>query len=179
MSPRPAPDLQLRRDQIIRAARTLAEADGWPAVTMRRLAGELGVTQPVIYSAVASRQDLIDAVALGGFADLAQALEAVAAAPAPLMQAYLDFAAEHPQVYEAMFSLSSGLGFATADAPAPLKRAFSRLLEVFPDRDDTRAEVAWSALHGLATLEASGRLRADQHRARVELLQRLLERPDA
>jgi AcrR family transcriptional regulator len=57
MSPRPAPDLDLRRDQVIRAARDLAEADGWPAVTMRRLAGELGVTQPVLYSAFAGRSD--------------------------------------------------------------------------------------------------------------------------
>src|ERR1700731_1630485 len=77
MSPRPAPDLDLRRDQVIRAARDLAESDGWAAVTMRRLAGELGVTQPVLYSAFASRQALIDAVALNGFSDVAAVLEAV------------------------------------------------------------------------------------------------------
>ena len=81
MSPRPAPDLDLRRDQVIGAARDLAEADGWPAVTMRRLAGELGVTQPVLYSAFAGRQALIDAVALNGFDDLAAALKAVEASP--------------------------------------------------------------------------------------------------
>lgn len=38
------------------AARHLAEAVGCPAVTMRRLAEELGLTQPVLYSAFASRQ---------------------------------------------------------------------------------------------------------------------------
>ena len=37
-------DLDLRRDQIIHAARDLAESDGWAAVTMRRLAAKLGVT---------------------------------------------------------------------------------------------------------------------------------------
>ena len=31
MSPRPAPDLDLRRDQVIHAARGLAESNGWAA----------------------------------------------------------------------------------------------------------------------------------------------------
>jgi len=174
MSPRPAPDLELRRDQIIHAARDLAEADGWPAVTMRRLAGELGVTQPVLYSAFSSRQALIDAVALAGFDHVAAALQAVEASPMARMRAYIDFAAAHPRVYEAMFSLPSGLAFATADTPEPLKRAFSGIRDAFPDADGTRAEVAWSALHGMATLQASGRLRAGQAEARLELAYRML-----
>ncbi|MET1007849.1 MAG: helix-turn-helix domain-containing protein, partial [Propionibacteriaceae bacterium] len=51
MSPRPAPDLEHRRDQLIRAARDIAESEGWAAVTMRKLAAQIGVTQPVVYSA--------------------------------------------------------------------------------------------------------------------------------
>jgi len=174
MSPRPAPDLNLRRDQVVRTARDIAEADGWPAVTMRRLAGELGVTQPVLYSAFAGRQALIDAVALAGFADIAAALEAVDATPRARMRAYLDFAAAHPRVYEAMFSLPSGLTFAADDTPEPLRHAFSALHRAFPDADGTRAEVAWSALHGLATLQAGGRLRPDQAEARFELAHHML-----
>jgi AcrR family transcriptional regulator len=164
MSPRPAPDLDLRRDQFIRAARDLAETDGWPAVTMRRLAGELGVT----------RQALVDAVALNGFGDIAAVLEAVDPSPMARMRAYLDFAAAHPRVYEAMFSLPSGLAFAADDTPEPLRNAFSVIYEAFPDADGVRAEVAWSALHGLATLQASGRLRADQAQARLELTHSML-----
>jgi len=174
MSPRPAPDLDLRRDQVIRAARGLAESGGWPAVTMRRLAGELGVTQPVLYSAFASRQALIDAVALSGFSDIAAALEAADATPMARMRAYLDFAAAHPRVYEAMFSLPSGLAFAADDTPGPLRRAFSGIRDAFPDGDGTRAEVAWAALHGLATLQASGRLRASHAQARLDLAHRML-----
>ncbi len=174
MSPRPAPDLDLRRDQAIHAASGLAESDGWPAVTVRRLAGMLGVTQPVLYSVFASRQALIDAVALSGFSDLAAALEAADTSPMARMRAYLDFAAAHPRVYEAMFSLPSRLAFATDDTPEPLHRAFSGIRDAFPDADGTRAEVAWSALHGLATLQASGRLRASQAQARLDLAHRML-----
>src|SRR6201994_4753497 len=174
MSPRPAPDLDLRRDQVIRTARDLAEAEGWPAVTMRRLAGELGVTQPVLYSAFAGRQALIDAVALDGFRDLAAALEAVAASPMPRMRAYLDFAAAHPRVYEAMFSMPTGLPFAAHDTPEPLHQAFAGIRDAFPDADGTRAEVAWSTLHGLAPLEAGGRLRASHVSARLDLVHDML-----
>ena len=178
MSPRPAPDLNLRRDQIVHAVRDLAEVNGWPAVTMRRLAGELGVTQPVLYSAFASRQALIDAVALNGFRDLAAALQAVDASPMPRMRAYLDFAAANPRVYEAMFSLPSGLAFAADDAPEPLHRAFSGIRDAFPDGDETQAEVAWSAWHGLATLQASGRLRTSHVEARLDVAHRMLTNQD-
>ena len=41
-------------------------------------------------------------------------------------------------------------------------------------RDGTRAEVAWSALHGLATLQEGHRLRPDQVQARFTLLHRML-----
>jgi AcrR family transcriptional regulator len=174
VSPRPAPDLDLRRDQLIHAARDLAEVDGWPAVTIRRLAGELGVTQPVLYSAFAGRQALIDAVALNGFEDLAVGLEAVDASPMARMRAYLDFAAAHPRVYEAMFSLPSGLAFAVDDTPEPLQRAFLGIRDAFPDGDGTRAEVAWSALHGLATLQASGRLRPSAAQDRLDVVDRML-----
>jgi hypothetical protein len=92
------------------------------------------------------------------------------------MRAYLDFAAAHPRVYEAMFSLPSGLPFAADDTPEPLHRAFSGIQDVFPDADGTRAEVAWSALHGLATLQASGRLRATHVQARLDLVHRTLAR---
>jgi len=174
MSPRPAPNLDLRRDRVIRAARDLAEARGWPAVTMRRLAGELGVTQPVLYSAFDGRQALIDAVALNGFGDLATALLAVDPSPMARMRAYLDFAAAHPRLYEAMFSLPSGLTFGADDTPESMKRGFSAISEAFPDADGTRAEVAWSTLHGLATLQASGRLRPSHVQARIDLTHRML-----
>jgi AcrR family transcriptional regulator len=176
--PRPAPDLNVRRELITRTARTVAESEGWTAVTIRRLAGDLGVTQPVIYSAFASRQAVVDEVALDGFTALAEALEAVPACSSARMGAYLDFAAARPQLYEAMFSLPSGLTFAAGDHPEPW-RAFAALRAAFPTTgddvgDNTRTEVVWSLLHGLATLEASNRLTPGQAQARLDLAHRMI-----
>lgn len=154
---------------------------------MRRLATEIGVTQPVIYSAFAEgRQAVVDAVALGGFGAIADALEAVDPEPLARMRAYLDFAANEPAVYEAMFSMPSGLTFgAEAEGEAgaeavtgaePLHRAFAAIQEAFPGPDDVRAEIAWASLHGLATLQISGRLPASRTDARLEHLHRVLTR---
>lgn len=172
--PRPAPDLQARRDQVVRAARDVAESEGWPAVTMRRLAAALGVTQPVLYSVFDGRQALIDAVALDGYRDLAAALEAAEPDSLPRMTAYLRFAAEHPRIYEAMFSMPTGLSFASDDTQQPLQQAFAAVQVAFPGDSGVQAEVAWSMLHGLATLEAGERLSAGNAAARLDLAHRLL-----
>lgn len=172
--PKAPPDLEERRDLVVRAAREIAEADGWPAVTMRRLAGALGVTQPVVYTVVSGRQALVDAVAVDGFGELAAALEAVDPTPRARMRAYLDFAAGRPRLYEAMFSLPSELPFAAEGRGDELRRAFAALEAAFPDPEGVRPEVAWAALHGLATLGGSGRLRPGEAEARFELAHALL-----
>jgi hypothetical protein len=136
---------------------------------MRRLATEIGVSQPVLYSAFAAgRQAVIDAVAIGGFAALAEALEQADAEPLKRMRAYLDFAFAQPHVYEAMFSMPSGLTFGGGDGPEPLRRAFAAILDAFSGSDATRAEVAWAALHGLATLQISARLPGSRTETRLE-----------
>jgi AcrR family transcriptional regulator len=177
MSPRPAPDLDLRRDRITRAARHIADSDGWDSVTMRRLAAEIGVTQPVLYSAFAGgRQAVVDAVALSGFTAIADALEAVEAEPMARLRAYLDFAVGQPRLYEAMFSMPSGLRFGGADGPEPLRRAFAAIRDAFPGADDTSAEVAWATVHGLATLQVSGRILEGSAEARLDYAHRMLTR---
>ena len=98
------------------------------------------------------------------------------------MQAYLDFAAAHPNIYEAMFSMPSDLRFGQ-DTHQPLTQAFAAIREAFPPHDedtdagDVRAEIAWAALHGLATLQASGRLPHERRHARLEAAHRMLTHP--
>jgi AcrR family transcriptional regulator len=138
---------------------------------MRRVATEIGVTQPVIYSVfTGGRQALIDAVALSGFDAIATALEAVPAQPMERMQAYLEFAASQPRVYEAMFLMPSGLEFGTGAGPDVLQRAFAGIRDAFPGPDVAEAEVAWASVHGLATLEISKRLPLGRRQGRLSLV---------
>ena len=63
-----------RRSLITATARALAEREGWDAVTTRQLSTEIEYSQPVIYKHFASMEDLIEAVAIEGFGELAEAL---------------------------------------------------------------------------------------------------------
>lgn len=168
---------------IVRTARELAEAEGWDAVTVRRLADRIEYSQPVLYSHFAGREAIVSAVAVEGFAELAQAMRHARAsgaadpaqAWAAVARAYAGFAAANPALYEAMFTLATDLPFARPEAPAPLKAGFGEIRDalapVAGERDPAMlAEVAWSALHGLVTLNQAGRLSAGQQDARLALL---------
>lgn len=161
-----------RRDRIVAAAREIAEADGWPAVTVRRLADTIGFSQPVLYGHFPDGRDgIIRAVALAGFARLAELLTE-AGDLGGICAAYLEFARARPATYEAMFSMPTDLEFARPTTPEPLRAGFGPLLAAAGD--ETRAEILWSALHGLANLSRHGRLRPDHAAARVETLIGLL-----
>ena len=68
-----------RRQLIVATARAVAEAEGWDAVTTRRLSTEIEYSQPVLYKHFSSMEQVADAVALDGYAELAEAIRAVGA----------------------------------------------------------------------------------------------------
>ncbi|MGD0700511.1 MAG: TetR/AcrR family transcriptional regulator [Trebonia sp.] len=171
-----------RRQVIVNAARELAEAEGWESVTTRRLADCIEYSQPVLYSHFEGKDAIVSAVALEGFGELAAILrnaregaDSPGAEPRAVASAYVEFARANPALYEAMFALRVDLMFAQSDTPAPLYAAFAELREALAplagDRDvDTFTEVAWSALHGLATLSQAGRLRPAFYDQRLAML---------
>src|SRR5262245_18964620 len=164
-----------RRQQILDAARTLAEDEGWAAVTSRRLADLIGYTQPVLYTHFAGgKTEIMRTVALAGFTELAAAMRAAVGrrtgvrAVSAVAGAYLDFAAAHPSLYEAMFQLPIDARFAQDDAETELHSAFDALAAVLGDgHDETASEVLWGALHGMSLLERAGRMRPEHHAHRI------------
>src|SRR5215468_11604943 len=68
-------DKQARRAQIVSAARRIAEHEGWPNVTVRRLSDEISYSQPVLYGHFDSREEILAAVAIEGFREIGLALE--------------------------------------------------------------------------------------------------------
>jgi AcrR family transcriptional regulator len=180
-----------RRRLIATTAREVAEREGWEAVTTRRLSTEIEYSQPVIYKHFASLDEITDAVALEGFAELATALREAreAAGPADAAGAvhavahrYARFATDAPALYDAMFSRRTRLRFGEAAVPE-LAAAFAELrAAVEPAAGDADvellAEAVWAALHGIVVLDRGGRLHPGQGAARIDLLvDRLVPRP--
>ena len=178
---RRARDRAAQRRLIATTARKLAETEGWEAVTTRRLSTEIEYSQPVIYKHFSGMDAVASAVAIDGFGELANTLSKARTAAEPdhalrrIAHAYIDFARNNPALYDAMFTRATTLHFAADDTPRELSAAFGELraaVEAIADQSDvdTATEVVWGALHGLATLSRSGRLRPEQEFERIELL---------
>jgi AcrR family transcriptional regulator len=169
-----------RHELILRTARELAETEGWDAVTTRRLSERIEYSQPVLYSHFAGKAEIVAGVALDGFRELTEWLRALPrtdprARLAAVARGYLEFAAQHPAVYAAMFTLDVPLTFAAIDSPEPPRAAFGVLRDALGTATsegdlETRTELFWSTLHGLATLTAGHRLRPEQAEELVALL---------
>ncbi|HZZ48464.1 MAG TPA: TetR/AcrR family transcriptional regulator [Pseudonocardia sp.] len=175
-------DRAAQRRLIVSTARRLAEAEGWDAVTTRRLSTEIEYSQPVLYKHFTGMEQIADAVAIDGFGELVDVTRAArlgagtaSDALARIAHAYLDFARDNPAVYDAMFTRVTTLRFAAQDTPPQLTAAFIELRQavglVADDNDaDSLTEVLWATLHGLVTLGRAGRLRPDYASERLQLL---------
>jgi len=166
------------RRALIEAALEHIERDGPKELSLRSVARRAGVSSAAPYRHFPSRDALLAAVAEEGFRTLAEGIrEAAAAHPDdPLARlreagvAYVLFAAAHPAHYSVMWA--PGL-FEQADHPSfrvAAADALSLLFDAITDcqhaglvRDDPLpqlAMVAWSGVHGLASLISNGQLSA-------------------
>ncbi|AUW41284.1 TetR/AcrR family transcriptional regulator [Rhizobium leguminosarum] len=169
-----------REERIVAAARAVAESEGWDAVTIRRLAKEIEYSQPILYSHFASRDAIVAAVAVEGFKELATVLrEAAGGAKGQreslmdVAMAYFAFALSRPALYEAMFILPTQLQFAEADTRSELRAGFDAIaaaVSPFSRHVEIVTETFWAALHGLAELERSGRIRPGMRDKRIALV---------
>lgn len=182
MSAAPSPARQRRererteaRRTILAAARDLARAEGWDAVTMRRLADRIEYSANFAYRYFSGRDDILLALVHDGFARLRTAMVDAAGAPDPnrdalaaavhrATQAYLRFALDEPEIYQLMYGLD-GVRVAAADAWAEgqavgdvLGGLLSAAGVVDPDPAVLRM---WGVAHGLIALRAVRRLVLD------------------
>ena len=155
-----ADSLTVRAREVVVVARDLLESEGPEALTMRRLADQLGIRAPSLYKHFPHKAALEVAIIVDGFEEAAALFEAVADdgddSLGSFAAAYRAFATAHPHVYRLMTErplprdqLPEGLEARTA---APLVRATG---------DPVRARAAWAFIHGLTLLELNGRLPSD------------------
>ncbi|WP_144718901.1 TetR/AcrR family transcriptional regulator [Agrococcus jejuensis] len=168
------------RDEILRATDALLVDRAAEQVTLRAIARQAGITAPAIYRHFADRDAIVRAVVDVAFADLRAALEAGRASrDEPLgrlrgaCDAYLAFAAEHPQQYRLMLGGVWDAAAAMREGdPTGLRElgldAFQVVVDAVQEcidagassRADARAAAAslWAGLHGLAELRRTATL---------------------
>jgi AcrR family transcriptional regulator len=160
---------------LLAAAERIVEAEGLGALSVRRVASDIGVTTRAVYSLFGSKDALVVALGARAFRVLLDGLEALPATSDPaadLVEAgtviFRRFALEHPALLRIGFQnegtspeLAYQFGDASDQALAALQDRFARLAEV--GRLETRcipqAICAFDALcQGLAALELRGHM---------------------
>ncbi|WP_421121760.1 TetR/AcrR family transcriptional regulator [Aquihabitans daechungensis] len=160
----------LHRDAIVAAARALVVADGLEALSLRRIAAQLGVTAPALYAHVRDKQDLLRALAELEFDALVARFDAVSD-PDPIARikghgrAYVQHARENPELFRVMFLFPPELSPATVPAGVELPgatRAFEAAAGAVEDAIAAGAIASkdallvaltlWSGTHGVATV---------------------------
>lgn len=162
-------------EKIETAAGKLLDREGSEAVTMRRVAKAVGITPMALYRHYADRDGLLNALADGGFGELAERAQGAALPKDPerrltaILNIFLDFALERPRIFELMFLLrregarqfpgdfragrSPTAKFAVAALEAGMKSGVFRKDDVWEIAFETGA-----LLQGLVMLYVGGRV---------------------
>jgi AcrR family transcriptional regulator len=169
------------RDGILAAAREIASAEGWQALTIRGIAARIEYSPPVIYEHFSGKEEIISELTRQGYAEQLRAMEAARhAASRPeeallaMARAYLAFAFGAPYLYQVMYGVG-GVPFSASETRAEGEKTGAVVGEVVieilrrhdkeADDVDGKVTLLWSTVHGLATLTLVGRIVGGQEQA--------------
>ena len=159
---------------ILDVARELFAAEGYEAVTMKRIADRLGITPTAIYFHFKDKAALIQELTSADWADFAQKFRKIMAEPTPdpvvrlrnLARTYVEFAVTHPNQYQLLFmTRQDRLGEAPRDARRDAAHDVHAMIEKAvteahaagrfrPQFTNAKlvAQALWAAMHGVAAL---------------------------
>ncbi|OAI25695.1 MULTISPECIES: TetR/AcrR family transcriptional regulator [Methylomonas] len=174
------------KEMVLAAAETIVVEDGFNALTVRKIAMEIGYTVGSIYMVFANMSDLIIHLKARALDELAEHLAACPADGDPgerlmkLADIYLDFAAKHFNRWRMIFDMQS------EEAPPDwyqqkieymfdIVESLIRQLHAGTDAESERraARALWSGVHGISILALTGHGQPsgiDSARASVSLL---------
>lgn len=170
-------------DQIIAAGRSILDAEGLEAMTMARVATDVGVRAPSLYKRVRNRDELIRLVANDAGDELAATLDKAADTGdarsdlGAIAVAFRTWALGHPEAYALLFGhASDGPRMdveVSARASATLLRTAEAMAGPYEALEAARTFVAWAT--GFVAMELAGafQLGGDIDRAFVYGVERL------
>lgn len=160
------------RAEILDEARKLFAAEGYEAVTMRRIAEAIEYSPTAIYLHFKDKETLVRELCQEDFASLAKVFQRIARDSDPIERlrkigmAYVDFGLQHPNHYRLMFMTNRphseepekmGKGNPEEDAYAFLVATVADAIEkglLKPHLKDAHlvAQAAWAGVHGVISL---------------------------
>jgi AcrR family transcriptional regulator len=158
------PRMGLDAERVVDAAAGIADAEGLEAVTLARVAGELGVRAPSLYNHVDGRDDVLRAIAVRGVRELSSALREAAVgrssadALTAAARAYRAYARAYPGRYAATVAAPTRGDEehrAAASEAVDVMLAVMRGWDLEGDDAIHAVRAFRSAVHGFVAIEAA------------------------
>jgi AcrR family transcriptional regulator len=160
------------RQQILDTARAMFAAEGYEAVTMRRIAEAIEYSPTAIYLYFKDKEELINELCHSDFRALAKEFQKIARIPDPVERlkttglSYVEFGLAYPNHYRLMFmtphpkptdAMKADKGNPEQDAYAFLKVVVSECIAAGHFRDeytdvDCVSQALWAGVHGIVSL---------------------------
>jgi AcrR family transcriptional regulator len=178
---------QVTRQSILLAARQIARQEGWPALTIRKVAESIEYSPPMVYEYFASKEEILLELMREGFRQLTAAMQQARASTEDrqerlfrIVEAYWSFARSNPELYQIMNGLggvpldiqeTSQAGRASGMIPLEALQDWARDCGVTLVDAFGATETLWSLIHGMVSLTMVDRIDGGEPRARLLLHQ--------
>ncbi|SDE12278.1 transcriptional regulator, TetR family [Dyadobacter soli] len=166
------------RSKILKTALEIVKNDGWPGLSMRRIAEKINYTPPVIYDHFEGKDAIITELTANGFRKLYAAIKKARALSLPAHQrleamwkAYWNFAVSNQELYRSMYgvevscsAMKEGFHKAT-EIPGLFGEVIREILPGETASDElvgAKYYMFWSTVHGLIAINLVHKGMSDQ-----------------
>ncbi|MBV1701011.1 MAG: TetR/AcrR family transcriptional regulator [Hyphomicrobiales bacterium] len=165
------------RNALLRAASEILETSGAAGLALRQLAERAGLSRQAPYNHFADKQALLAELVKQGFERLGADMKAAADSDLPPVArltkagaSYIAFAQQTPALFRLMFSKELVDVACYPKASGAAEHSFAQLCKIVaaltsPETVADMSLVAWSLVHGYATLCIETGLEGPEHRA--------------
>src|ERR1700761_4309440 len=166
------------RMNILDASLNIVKEEGWPALSMRKIADKIEYTAPIIYEYFSNKEAILMELTRKGFTILANDMKAAKEKhrlPAKQLEAmwlaYWNFAFAEKELYQVMFGVDVNcceLGEIMPEADAPFEIVTEVIKELMAPNQSNGDEVCvkyytfWSVIHGLISINMVRRPTSDE-----------------
>ncbi|WP_217591771.1 TetR/AcrR family transcriptional regulator [Cohnella sp. GbtcB17] len=160
-----SPRIGLDRATLLQAATEMADEHGLESVTLASLAQKLKIRSPSLYNHVNGLPDLRRELALSGLAKMEARFKTVLPGASgdevlhAFSRAYLDFARQHPGLYEAVQRAPDPEDLELSEAGGRVVSLVVRVIETYGLNGDAAIHAVRgirSVLHGFVSIERQG-----------------------
>lgn len=166
------------RVNILEASLKIVKQEGWPALSMRKIADEIEYTAPMIYEYFANKEAILQELTRQGYLLLAKKMKEAAdkyTEPAEKLEnmwlAYWHFAFDEKELYQVMFGVDVNcceLAERMPESEKPALMVSEVIEELIAPREALEEEVCtiyytfWSVIHGLISINILRRVTSEE-----------------